>query len=76
MLYKKYHRSYVRKFRKGTEFSYKTYRDVVRKEPYILIAWGIPIRLTGISYDLVLVYSDGKINYNIKIVEDVIQEIS
>lgn len=75
MLYKKYHRSYVRKFRKGTEFSYKTYRDVVNKEPYTLIGCG-NIRITGINYDLVLLYSDGTTNYNIEIGKDVIQEIS
>lgn len=36
MLYKKYHRNYVRKFKKGTEFVYNgERRHVVEKEPYI-----------------------------------------
>lgn len=73
MLYKKYHRNYIKQFKKGTEFNYKTYRDVVNKEPYTCCG---NIRITGINYDLVLVYSDGTTNYNIKIGKDVIQEIS
>lgn len=65
MLYKKYHRNFVRQFKEGTEFRYKTYRDVVLKEPHF--DYGC-IRITGDKYYLVLVYSSGRINYNIKIV--------
>lgn len=37
MLYKKYHRSYIRQFKKGTEFVYNGERRyIVEKEPYIL----------------------------------------
>ena len=73
MLYKKFHRNYVRQFKKGTVFSFETHRDVVNKEPYTLIDWGNHIRITGINYDLVLIYSNGSIN--IKIEKDAIQEI-
>lgn len=72
MLYKKFHRNYVRQFKKGTEFSYETHRDVVNKEPYTLINWGNHIRITGIYYGLVLIYSDGRIDYSIKIEEHAI----
>lgn len=74
MLYKKFHRSYVRQFKKGVEFNYKTYRDVVNKEPYDIGCGNI--RITGINYDLVIVYSDGTTNCNIKIERDAIQKIS
>jgi len=71
MLYKKYHREYIRQFKKGTEFSYETHRDVVNKEPYTYIGYG-NIRITGINYDLILVFSNGTTNCKIKIEKDVI----
>ena len=69
MLYKKYHRQYVREFKVGVKFDYKTYRDVVEKEPYY---YNGGIHITGNKYYLVLVHSDGTTNYNIKIEKDVI----
>lgn len=75
MLYKKYHRNYVSQFKKGTEFSYKTcidrdtVRDIVKKEPYYNHG---NIRILGIRYFLVLVYSVGTTNCNIKIEKDVV----
>lgn len=79
MLYKKYHRNYVRKFRKGTEFSYKTYRethkDVVWREPYI--GFGpCGVWMTGKEGGWVIVFQNGVVDYKIKIEKDVIQEIS
>ena len=68
MLYKKYHRFYVRQFKKGVKFSYKTYRDVVEVEPYYRPYFDNGgIRITGNKYYLVLVHLDGTTNYNIKI---------
>ena len=69
MLYKRYHRNYISQFRKGTEFNYKAYRDVVEIEPYYV---GGNICVTGNKYYLALVYHSGRINYNIKIEKDVI----
>ena len=71
MLYKKYHRNFVRQFRKGIEFNYKAYRDVVNKEPYTLIGCE-NIRVTGTIYDLILVYSNGTTACDIRIKKDVI----
>ena len=67
MLYKKYHRNFVRQFKKGTkftEFDYKTYRDVVEIEPYY--DYG-NICINGNRYYLILVHSDGTTNHQIKI---------
>jgi len=66
MLYKKYHRNYISQFRKGTEFWFKAYyREKVVIEPYVY---------SGVcrSGSWVLIFLDGKINYNIKIEKDVI----
>ena len=70
MLYKKYHRNYVSRFKKGVEFvcrssnSDRYSRYTVERDPYYVYG---DIRLTGIEYCLTLVFSDGSINPNIKV---------
>ena len=76
MLYKKYHRSYVSQFKKGTKYKFKysphedAIKDIVWIEPrYLELEHNIEIR--GL-YDytwLTIVFRNGKIN-NIKLVEE------
>lgn len=79
MLYKKYHRNYVRQFRKGTEFVYSNMHDgitlkiVVEVEPWL---YDEKIYVTEKFGNWTLVFPGGKINYEIKIEKDAIQEIS
>lgn len=80
MLYKKYHRKFVRQFKEGTEFTefdHITYRDVVEREPFS--DYG-NICMTGNKYYFILVFSYGTTNHKIYIIKikkkDVIQEIS
>lgn len=75
MLYKRYHRNYVRKFRKGTRFKssdlgYKVVETVV-KEAYIF--WNGVIYIDSeMGRTALIPFDDGKLNVGI----DVIQEIS
>ena len=73
MLYKKYHKNFVSQFKEGTEFNYKAFRDVVEREPHY--DYG-SIHIVGNTYYLPLVYHNGRINCNIKIEKDAVQEIS
>lgn len=64
MLYKKYHRNYISKFKKGTRYGYKAYsgeiyKDIVRREPFYNNGG---INITGKKFGWTLVYSGGRIN--------------
>ena len=74
MLYKKYHRNYVSQFKVGVKFMCKSEcgdgriiypRYTVEKAPYYVYG---DIRLTGIEYYLVLVFSDGIVNKSLHVV--------
>ena len=73
MLYKKYHRNYIRKFKKGTKYRFKyspnedAIFDIVWKEPRYL--HNIEIRGLYDNTWLTIVFYNGKIN-NIKLVEE------
>lgn len=75
MLYKKYHRNYVRQFKKGVEFVYSNMLDkitlkiTVEVEPWL---YGEKIYVTEKFGNWILVFPGGRINYNIKIEEDVV----
>lgn len=65
MLYKKYHRNFVSQFKKETRYGYKAfsgeiYRDIIKREPYIIGSGNIHI--TGKKYGWTLVYPGGRIN--------------
>lgn len=83
MLYKKYHRNFVKQFKKGVRFRFSFYKKEemvckVNVEPYYDETFcRRNIRITGSNtmgvYDLILVFPDGQladIKYNIE--EDVI----
>ena len=73
MLYKKYHRNFVRQFKKGIVFKWNRSLSVVMKEPYYD---NKDIFVTDKKYySWILVSRDGSINRDIK-VENVVQEIS
>ena len=77
MLYKKYHRNYVRQFKKGIKFSYKTYnneicKDIVRIEPFYNDIKDKSIHMTGSKYGWTLVYCNGRVDYKIRIEENVV----
>lgn len=82
MLYKKYHRDYVKQFKKGTKFVFNssiysgiTIRNMVEVEPF----WDRGIYVTEKFSDgnWALVDYNGKVNYyEIEVEKDVIQEIS
>lgn len=85
MLYKKYHRNYIRQFKEGTKVIYKTcgvtIKDTVRLEPYYTdyyddIVGDRGIYLTGYKYAWALIYYNGKLDYKTEIVENAVQEIS
>ena len=62
MLYKKYHRNYVKQFKKGVKFRWKTGVDTVRIEPYkIGITDYYEVRMTGNRYDWILVTLGGQL---------------
>lgn len=72
MLYKKYHRSYVKQFKIGTEFINRTYHtiNVVTEKPYKYlnqICIGVCEGKQGLIY-----YCDGKIPSDIVITRHVI----
>jgi len=79
MLYKKYHRNFVRQFKKRTKFRDKyspCEKDIVEIEPRI--SKDNDIKILG-KYNRVwveVVFYNGKIDDYIKVIEDVIQEIS
>ena len=77
MLYKKYHRNYIRQFKEGTEVIYKTcdvtIKDTVKLEPYYDKVYGSrSIYVTGYKYSWPLVHYNGKLDYKTEIVEDVV----
>ena len=57
MLYKKYHRNYVRQFKKGVKL---LNRNEVTKEPYLI---GRSIEIEVNRYILTIVSASGKIHY-------------
>ena len=61
MLYKKYHRNFVRQFKEGTKFKWKTRNlvDIVRNEPYVSIYH--EVRITGGNSDWILVTLSGQL---------------
>lgn len=72
MLYKKYHRNFVKQFRKGTKIYYKTYsgdeiKDTVRIEPYFSNDYH-EIHISDNKYGWILVYRNGMIERSIKVV--------
>ena len=88
MLYKKYHRNFVKQFKKEARIGFR-YRDrggasalvdVVKIEPCVDMESQIDcydgifkgIRMTGIYYDWVLVYPSGYINHDVKAIEDAV----
>ena len=84
MLYKKYHRNFVKQFKKGAEFKLKRDSNYIRTravitEPFIELNFTIrkPYIIVEVTEDTVvcLVHYSGRFNSNI-IVEDAIQEIS
>lgn len=87
MLYKKCHRNFVRKLKEGTKIEiysndiFTTDRFIkseVVKEPFIEYGYfsvGIGM-IDSKNYDRVVVYHSGRINHNIKAIENAIQEIS
>ena len=86
MLYKKYHRSYVSRFKKGTKIEIFYSNDVyttdsfinskVIREPFVdyyscSVSSGISI-VDSCGYKWVVVYHSGKISYRINIKENAI----
>ena len=62
MLYKKYHRNFVRQFKEGTKFRRnirKPLVDVVKKEPYVSIYY--EVRIAGSKDDWILVTLSGQL---------------
>lgn len=77
MLYKKYHRNFVRKFKRGIKLSISTsvedsVKDETLSEPFIDIDYGEICIRSRSFYEWTLVYYCGRINYNMKIKEDVV----
>jgi len=77
MLYKKYHRNYVKQFRSGIKFEYKGIcRDIVVIEPSIIDVftnhYEVEIQVIGKFSKWTLVFPEGRIDYKIKIKKDVI----
>lgn len=66
MLYKKYHRNFVRRFKKGAILIFDLgMSDEIILEPFIDRDYGeICIRCT---YEWTLVFSDGRINHKMKV---------
>lgn len=66
MLYKKYHRSYVRKFKKGTKVSnrHNIYKDTVESEPYFNTEFH-EVRVICNKYGWILVFPGGKLNKDV-----------
>jgi len=71
MLYKKYHRNFVKQFKMGTRYGFKAYsgeiyKDIVRKEPF----YNRGINMTGKKFGWTLVFPGGRIERSIKIIEE------
>ena len=84
MLYKKYHRNFVRKLKKGTKieiYSNDIYiytnhfiNSEVVKEPFIEYGYfsvGISM-IDSKNYKWIVVYYSGRINHDVKAIEDVV----
>lgn len=85
MLYKKYHRNFISQFKKGAKLRKDSDIQIVTTRPFprLNLVTGRPYITVDTTIDehggwirWTLVSQDGKINYKIKIEEDVIQEIS
>ena len=61
MLYKKYHRNFVKQFKKGVKFRYQSYRGVVTRKPYYFAE---RIAIDCNFYDWVLVFPNGQLDSN------------
>ena len=79
MLYKKYHRNFIRQFKKGAKVGFGHRReelvDIVKIEPCRVDCHdGVfkGIHMTGIYYDWALVFPSGYINHDVKVIEDAI----
>lgn len=81
MLYKKYHRDYIRQFKKGTKLTgFKMEVDKIEVfYSTTKICIGIFVKRDGyenLRDGFVLIFPNGKINYSIKRKEDAIQKVS
>ena len=68
MLYKKYHRNFVKQFKKGTKFRWNTEElsvETVTIEPHFVFH---VIYVGGDKYRWILVYSHGNIEQSIKVI--------
>ena len=80
MLYKKYHKDFIRKFKKGSRFNsiigYKFYNIssyIVVKEPYYSTYYlHIELQSNTCIPSWTLIYPSGRINLDIKAIEDVV----
>lgn len=77
MLYKKYHRNFVKQFKKGTKFRYchGGTKHIVEREPYYD---GIfkGIRMTSGRYSgWNLIFPDGQLVVDIDVVQEISQEL-
>ena len=70
MLYKKYHRNFVRQFKKGVKFNFfnSQLSEVTREPYYSTYHQHIEFQSTSIIPVWTLIYPSGFINYDIKIV--------
>lgn len=70
MLYKKYHRDFVKRFKKGTVFGStgRIHRYIVETEPYCDV---ILIRMTSNKGSWNLVYYNGRINKNLHVIQEI-----
>ena len=69
MLYKKYHRNFIRQFKKGVKYECFSGRYIVSKEPYYR---GEEIRIIDSKCSVwVLVCMDGKINKYINVIQEI-----
>ena len=89
MLYKKYHRNYVRQFKKGVKFRFNRFRIYRAEEPILSVVfdpfisicpgprgygfWGFNV---SINVDICIIELDGKLSNNISIVtnDDIVPE--
>ena len=70
MLYKRYHRNFIRQFKEGTKFGWSTEElsvETVMIEPYFKVDFH-EIHVSGDKYRWILVYSNGRIERNIKVI--------
>lgn len=69
MLYKKYHRNFVKQFRIGTRFEFtwasgerQIKRNPICKGNIIIVYWG-----ESVDYDLCLMYADGTLADDVEV---------